>query len=178
MLQVTIPKNNNSKTISDSKSNDIFKVFATEKKKRKNKLPEAVPPTIEALPPPSDPPKPAPQYRYQSGAKDQHLTSELLSLLMDGKLALTTPAHIFAASPSIHKDVAEQLHIHCVEIGACEEITASSPITTVYPPPPIVPTDTPFKPKCSLPLQEIDVSVNSGPTVPGVINPGSQVVVI
>jgi len=109
-----IPKNDDSETISDSKSDDIFKVFATEKKKRKNKLLEAVPPTIEAPPlppppppPPSDPPKPVPQYRYQSGAEDQHLTSELLSLLMDGKLALTTPAHVFVASPSIRKDVAE-----------------------------------------------------------------------
>jgi len=33
------------------------------------------------------------------------------------------------------------------------------PITAVYPPPPIVPADTPFELKCSLPLQEIDVEL-------------------
>jgi hypothetical protein len=47
------------------------------------------------------PPQTALQYRYQSTAEDQRLISELKSWLMEGKLALTTPAHILAASPSI-----------------------------------------------------------------------------
>jgi hypothetical protein len=49
------------------------------------------------------------QYRYQANAKDQHLTAELEEYLMQGKLSLMTPAHIFAASTAICKLIAEKL---------------------------------------------------------------------
>jgi hypothetical protein len=41
--------------------------------------------------------------------EDQQLIAELQSLLMEGKLAQTTPEHILAASPAIRKDLVEKL---------------------------------------------------------------------
>jgi len=41
------------------------------------------------------------QFKYQLNAEDHHLILELEDYLMQGKLLLTTPAHIFAASPVI-----------------------------------------------------------------------------
>ena len=34
---------------------------------------------------------------------------------MQGKLALTTPAYVFAASPAIHKDVVDKLKVRRIE---------------------------------------------------------------
>jgi len=55
------------------------------------------------------------QYWYQSNAKDQQLISKLEDYLMQGKLELTTPAYVFAASPTICKDVIDKLKVHCIE---------------------------------------------------------------
>jgi len=94
---------------------NIFNVFTVEHwkkcKDRTAKLPELTSPTPptpssslqapNALPHTPNPFKPSPQYQYHSNAKDQHLVSELQSLLLEGKLSHTTPTHVFAASSSI-----------------------------------------------------------------------------
>jgi len=59
--------------------------------------------------------RPNAQYWYQSNAEDQQLVSELEDYLMQGKLALTTLAHVFAASPAIRKDVVDKLKVRRVE---------------------------------------------------------------
>jgi hypothetical protein len=48
--------------------------------------------------------------------------SELQDYLMQGQLSLTTPAHVFAASPSIRKDVVDRLKVRHVETHAYEEV--------------------------------------------------------
>jgi len=40
---------------------------------------------------------------------------------MKGKLSLTTPAHILAASPMIWKELVEKLKIQCIETNTYEE---------------------------------------------------------
>ena len=94
---------------------DIFEVFAAEKKKRDNKaskVPElSAPPATQAQVTSSGNSRSSSQYRYQSNTEDHWLVSELKDLLMQGKLALTTPAHIFAASPIIRKDIVERLKV-------------------------------------------------------------------
>jgi hypothetical protein len=85
---------------------DIFQVFMAKKKKRKSKVTKVL---ELANPPPAEPAdatatpttRPTPQYQYQASAGDQRLVSELHSLLMEGKLSLTMPAHILTASPMI-----------------------------------------------------------------------------
>ena len=51
------------------------------------------------------------QYHYQSNAKDLQLILELEEYFMKGKLSLTTPTHILAASPTICKNLAEKLKV-------------------------------------------------------------------
>jgi hypothetical protein len=51
------------------------------------------------------------QYQYHSNAEDAQLVSKLEEYLMQGRLSLTTPAHIFAASPIIHKNIVEKLKV-------------------------------------------------------------------
>jgi hypothetical protein len=122
----------------DEFSHDIFEVFATEKKKRGNKPGKASelsapPPTTQtpsattatsAIPTPAATPTTLPntntfhhnpQYRYQSSAEDQQLVLELEEYLMQGKLFLTTPAHIFAASPAVRKIISEKLKVRKVD---------------------------------------------------------------
>jgi hypothetical protein len=156
---------------------DIFQVFAAEKKKCDNraaKIPELANPPQEDKSPAATPyAKPAPQYRYHSNAEDQQLISELHSWLMEGKLSLTTSAHILAASPSIWKELVERLKVRRVEANTYEEVHNISHEGTP------VPSPTAWRePKHSLPLLELDVLVGECITVPGVLDPGSQIVVI
>ena len=95
---------------------DIFQVFVAEKKKRENKATKVLelanpPPPEQADTTTTHATRSAPQYRYQSSAEDQRLVSELHSLLMEGKLSLTTPAHVLAASPMIRKELVEKLRV-------------------------------------------------------------------
>jgi len=94
---------------------DIFKVFATEKKQvdKASKAPELSAPPLPTQAPntSSGSTRPNTQYRYQSNAEDQQLTMELEEYLIKGKLLLTTPAHVLAASPAIHKNMAEKLKV-------------------------------------------------------------------
>ena len=114
---------------------DIFKVFAAEKKKHcwdKAKAPELsaqLPLCRLQLPPATTPAadnsRLDAQYHYRSNAEDRQLVSELKEYLLQGKLALTAPAHIFAASPSIRKSFAEKLKLQCVETHEYEVVPAA-----------------------------------------------------
>ena len=110
----------------EDKDLNIFQVFAAEKKKRDNraaKIPKLANPPQEDKSPAATPyAKLALQYRYHSNTEDQQLVSKLHSWLMEGKLSLTTPAHILAASPSIRKELVERLKVHRVEANAYEEV--------------------------------------------------------
>ena len=107
---------------------DIFEVFTTEKK-QVDKASKAL--ELSAPPPPTQAPNtsssstwPNTQYRYQSNAEDQQLTMELEEYLMKGKLLLTMPTHVLAASPAIHKNMAEKLKVQCMETNEYEVVAA------------------------------------------------------
>ena len=194
---------------SDSDGEDLFQVFAAERRKResrRSKLPELepLPASTDSLPcassevstpPAAIPPAPsapiatattpsatpihtqiAPQYRYQSTAEDQRLVSELESWLLEGKLTQTTPAHILAASPTIRKTLVERLRVRRVGTSSYEEAADFAP------------TDDPIgrnmpltdlrEPAYSLPLREIDILLGNKVVEAGVIDPGSQIIVI
>ena len=78
---------------------------------------------------------------------------------MEGKLSLTTPAHILAASPMIRKELVEKLRVRRVETNTYEEAhdvesecaTALSPAATQL--------LAGREPVYSLPLLELDVLV-------------------
>jgi len=55
------------------------------------------------------------QFKHQLNAEDHHLILELEDYLMQGKLLLTTPTHIFVASPVIQKDIVEKLRLQWME---------------------------------------------------------------
>jgi len=133
MLQVWDSVTPNEDPDEDEFSQDILEVFAAERKKCLDKASELsvlrpktpVPaPVLVAQAPAADPnyPQPNAQYRYQSNAKDQQLISKLEDYLMQGKLALTTLAHVFAASPAICKDVIDKLKVRCVETNEYEVV--------------------------------------------------------
>ena len=122
MLQVWDTVTSDEDQNEDDFLQDILKVFATERKKRPDKASELsalhpktpVPALTLVVQAPTTNPnhsRPNVQYWYQSNAEDQQLVSKLEDYLMQGKLALTTPAHIFAASPAICKDVIDKLKV-------------------------------------------------------------------
>jgi len=113
---------------------------------------------------------------------------ELEEYLMKGKLLLTTPAHILAASPAICKNLAKKLKVQCMETNEYEVVAAgdlralASRRTTVH-------NDTPDgmeshplandqPPAFCLPLQEIDVLVNGSTKIPAILDTGSQINII
>jgi len=127
LLQISTIAEAETKPVLDSGEGlgDIFNVFTAERQKKcadkASNLPELITPTPPASTSPLNAPnalprtpnmsKPSPQYRYHSDAKNQHLISELQSWLMEGKLSHTTPVHVFAASPSIRRDVCDKLKV-------------------------------------------------------------------
>jgi len=128
--------------------------------------------------PPFDPHKPAPQYRYQSNAEDQRLIDELVSSLWQGNLAQVTPAHLYAASPAVRKEISEHLRVRRVEVTSYGEAPNSAPFTAESPPS-AEPHLTHYpEPEYSLPLQEIDINLGEGISEPGLLDPSSQIVVI
>jgi len=185
-------------------NSDLFDVYATEKKKRDakaSKLPEfaqasesttpaaaslsktspsttssgKAPASIPTSTMTNAPPSPStsrtvPQYRYQSNAEDQQLTTELYQWLLDGKLSLVTPTHILAASPAIRKELIERLRTHRVDAASFEESST--------PPFSILELSTPRIAKYSLPLREIDVLINGTISEAGVLDQGSQIIII
>ena len=112
---------------------------------------------------------------------------------MQGKLALTTPAHIFAASPIICKDVVERLKVRRVETNEYEAVPAEvSALSFTLPPAArrttvhdvteddsshqLLTNDRP--PAFCLPLQELNVLINGSVKIPAILDTGSQIVVI
>ena len=107
-------------------SQDIFKVFATEKKKCGKALELSAPPPATPAPAAaSSTPRPNTQYKYHCNAEDQQLVSELEKYLMQGKLSLTTPTHIFAASHTVHKNIAKKLKVRHVETNEYEVVSTA-----------------------------------------------------
>jgi len=177
MYQVSETVSLESDNESDEVANDIFQVFATEKKKREAnaaKLPELTQPMAEEPKASASHTRPGPQFRYQATAEDQRLVSELQTWLLEGKLSLTTPAHILAASPAIRKDLVEKLRARRVEANVYEgakDISSQSPLSVFR-------LSACHEPAYSLPLQEVDILIGNTLTEAAVLDPGSQIVVI
>ena len=94
--------------------------------------------------------------------------------VLQGKLDQITPAHIFAISPPIRKGIVKRLHPRRVESAAFEQVcdtTGADPVS-------VLEIATKCEAEYSLPLCEIDVLVNGRRTEAGVLDQGSQIVVI
>ena len=148
---------------------------------------EKVTKPLEPAEPVNAPPLPAdtntatrhnPQYHYQANIENHRLVSELHTWLMEGKLSQTTPAHILAASPGIRKELVEKLKVRCVETNAYKELREELENEDAPLPFSVFQLSTWREPAFSLPLQEIDVSLGINLLEPGVLDPGSQIVVI
>jgi len=174
-------------------SHDIFEVFTTKKKKHGDKASKA--PELSAPAPSTPAPtaaaidnsRPDAQYRYRSNAEDHQLVSELEEYLMQGKLALTTPAHIFAASPIIRKNITKKLKLRHMETHEYKVAPGADPQlqpmqrATMHdsdsdPTPHLLTIIQP--PTFCLPLQEVDVVINNSIHVPAILDTGSQITVI
>ena len=94
---------------------------------------------------------------------------------MEGKLSLTMPAHVLATSPMIRKELVEKLRVRRIEANTYEEAHNNCAPT-------LSPTAAQLLAGCepvySLPLLELNVLVGDWVTVAGVLDPGSQIVVI
>ncbi|KAF8257113.1 hypothetical protein EI94DRAFT_1819005 [Lactarius quietus] len=113
-----------------------------------------------------------PFYRYQATVEDQQLTTELATWLLNGKLALTTPAHVLAASPTIRKELCEKLRPRHVEMSWIEDVSLSvAPLS-------VMEVATRRAPEYSLPLREVDILINHTVFEAGVLDQGSQIVLI
>ena len=123
---------------------------------------------------PLPPSRIAPQYRYISNAEDQWLSSELFKWLLEGKLSLATPAHILAASAGIRKELIEHLKTRKVDTASFEELSYSNATS----PSSLPKLSTPHSAEYSLPLREIDVLVNGMVPEAGILDQGSQIIVM
>jgi len=103
---------------------------------------------------------------------------------MKGKLSLTTPTHIFAASHTVRKNIAKKLKVHRLETNEYKVVPAADlrlpPCrTTVHDD---FSDDPPLSDDCSLefclPLLELDALVNTSIKTPAILDTGSQIVVI
>jgi hypothetical protein len=133
-----------------------------------------VTPALAADVPPPSTSLPAPQYCYQSNAEDHKLTTELYQWLLDGKLSLVTPAHVLTACPAIHKELIERLRTCRVDIASFEEIPSPDNFT----PHSILELSAPRVAKYSLPLREVEILVNDLVPEAGILDQGSQIIVI
>src|SRR6266567_3401698 len=157
---------------------NMFKVFAA------RKTDPAPPSTSASKAPPTSvvaasmsvsaaPNAHAPQYRYQASTEDQALTKQVMEWILKGKLDQITPAHILASSPPIHKELTERLHPCCVETGSFEQASKDSADPVA-----VLELAAKQEAEFSLPLCEIDILVNNLRTEAGVLDQGSQIVVI
>jgi len=106
---------------------------------------------------------------------------------MQGKLALTTPAHIFATSPIICKNITKKLKLRHVETHEYEVAPGADlqlqPMrrATMHnddsDPTPHLPTII-QPPAFCLPLQEVDIIVNNSIHIPAILDTGLQITVI
>jgi len=189
IIEVTSTNGENEDENMQDDSLDFFRVYTTEKKKRDakaSKLPKLThakkpnmpatasqnTPTTTSTSTPTTASRMTPQYKYQSNAKDQQLLAKLYKWLLDGKLSLVTPAHILAASPGIRKELVKWLCTHQVDAACLKEtFNDTSPATVLE----LAALRTA---KYSLPLHKIDILVNSAISEAGVLDQGSQIVVI
>jgi len=123
---------------------------------------------------PSAPNTRAHQYRYQASAEDQFLTKQVMDWILEGKLDQITPAHILATSPPIRKELVERLRPRRVETGSFEQAFGSDTMDPVA----VLELAAKHEAEFSLPLREIDILVNNLRTEAGVLDQGSQIVVI
>jgi len=113
---------------------------------------------------------------------------ELEEYLIKGKLLLTTPTHVLAASPAICKNLAKKLKVQHVETNEYKVVATgdsqapASHQTTMY-------DNTPNglelhslinnqPPAFCLLLQEIDILVNGSIKIPAILDTGLQINVI
>ena len=158
---------------------NMFEVFTT--KKSDPAPPKSSPPNVPSVNPvvPASTSAPIaynarpPQYRYQASAEDQFLTKQVMDWILEGKLDQITPAHILATSPPIRKELVERLRPRRVETGSFEQVSTDStnPVS-------VLELTAQREAEFSLPLREIDVLVNNLRTEAGVLDQGSQIVVI
>ena len=178
-------------------SHDIFKVFTTEKTKpsKASKL-SAPPPPAQVILPPINTSATSPstlwpnlQYRYQCDAKDFQLVTELEDFLLQGKLSLTTPAHVLAASSAIRKDMFNRLKVRHVETNKYKAVFAGDRQPSVAPTPVLCCTtvhdDTADHsvidnqlPDFCLPLQELNVLINGSIKAAAILDTRSQIIII
>ena len=140
--------------------------------KASNPIP--TPPTFTNESLPSSTSRTPPQYQYQSNVEDLQLVSELFCWLLEGKLTSVTPAHILAASPGICKELVERLKTHKVNTVSFEEVFHSKPTYPSSIPKPLSSCSAEY----SLPLREIDVLLNGIVPEAGILDQGSQIMVM
>ena len=171
-------------------SHDILEVFAAErkhddKKGKASKLsatstePEAHPATSSNL-------QPNMQYRYTSNTEDQCLVTKLEDYLIQGKLSLTMPAYVFAASPTICKDIVDKLKVQHVEANEYKAVAVANPslseariaraVTVRDDDSPNYPSNQ--LPALCLPLQELDILVGGSIKIPAIFNTSLQIIII
>ena len=157
---------------------NMFEVFATRKSDPASSSTPAptVPLTTAASMPASFPPTHnarTPQYRYQASAEDQALTKQTMDWFLEGKLDQMTQAHVLAISPPIRKELVERLRPRRVETGSFEEI-----VDETVDPVSVLELAAKREAEFSLPLREIEVHINNRCTEAGILDQGSQIVVI
>jgi hypothetical protein len=93
--------------------------------------------------------------------------------ILEGKLDQITPAHILATSPPIRRELVERLRPRRVETGSFEQVydDNADPVSVLQ-------LAARREAEFSLPLREIDILVNNIRTEAGVLDQGSQIVVI
>jgi len=103
---------------------------------------------------------------------------------MKGKLSLTTPAHVFTASPAVCKNIAEKLKVCHVETNEYKVVPIADSCsclrcTTVHDD---FSNDPPLSddrsPEFCLPLLELNALVNSSFKSPAILDTGSQIIII
>ena len=94
---------------------------------------------------------------------------------MEGKLTQTTPAHILAASPSIWKDLVKKLRVCRIEASSYEETVETFTNNAADRTNQVLHLQ---EPAYLLPLHEIEVEIGNKVVEMGVIDLGSQIIII
>jgi len=108
---------------------------------------------------------------------------------MQGKLELTTPAHVLTASPAIHKDIINKLKVQCIKTNKYKAVSTADHSSQQ----PMLLThckavhddfsnDRPlandYQPAFCLPLQELNVLVSGSINIPTIYDTSSQIIII
>ncbi|TDL26454.1 hypothetical protein BD410DRAFT_715832, partial [Rickenella mellea] len=144
-------------------------------------------------PTPSSASKPVPQFKFHSAAEDQSLIDDTMKMILQGRLAeLVTPAHLFAASPSLRARFVELLRTKRVESTDAAKVhaamTAADALaaTTLDDSQSATPSHylTDDEPSiqniaaASVPLREIECIVGEKCVEMGLIDSGAQIILI